>query len=178
MNPFKLFIIFSKVSSVTIGGGYAMIPVIEDFLVNKYKLLDQDDFLNIISKAQTVPGVIAINTAILLGYRLFGVIGATFAVLGSALPPFLIVLIVATLFNKFSDNKVINGFFFGARVGVTVILFNLCLQLFIKYKKHKFGLIIASAGASMIVFLKLPSILILFSITLIIIIMEKGKEYA
>lgn len=177
MNSLKLFLIFSKVSSLTIGGGYAMIPVIEDFLVKKYKILNEEEFLDIISKAQTVPGVIAINTAILLGYKLCGVSGAIAAILGSAVPPFIIVLIIASLFNKFSDNKIINGFFLGARVGVTVILSNLCLQLLIKYKKNKLSLVVTFMGALSIVFFNLPSVLILFVVAIIIIAMEKGKKY-
>ncbi|MDK2952033.1 MAG: chromate transporter [Kosmotogales bacterium] len=177
MNSLKLFLIFSKVSSLTIGGGYAMIPVIEDFLVKKDKILNEEEFLDIISKAQTVPGVIAINTAILLGYKLCGVPGAIAAILGSAVPPFIIVLIIASLFNKFSDNKIINGFFLGARVGVTVILSNLCLQLLIKYKKNKLSLVVTFMGALSIVFFHLPSVLILFVVAIIIIAMEKGKKY-
>jgi chromate transporter len=74
MSLFKLFMIFVKVSSFTIGGGYAMVPVIKEFIVDKYKLLGEDEFMDVIVTAQTVPGVIAVNTAMILGTKL-GVCG-------------------------------------------------------------------------------------------------------
>lgn len=176
MSVFRLFFIFMKVSALTIGGGYAMIPVIKEYLVDKYKILSEKEFLDVIVTAQTVPGVIAINTAIILGNKLFGIKGSFFAVLGCVLPPFSIILSIAIIFESFASLKVIEGFLSGARVGVTVVLANLSFTLIKKnIKKPLFLIIIIFASA--IIFLTSLSAVIVFLITaLIIYFIERLEE--
>jgi len=173
MNPFRLFLIFVKVSSFTIGGGYAMIPVIKEFIVDKYKIINEDEFLDVIVTAQTVPGVIAINTAMILGSRLAGLWGAFFAVLGASLTPFFIILVIATFFTDFADLPVFKGFFAGARVGVTVILANLSFQLLRKSLKRYLILMVIAAGTVAIVFFNISSIWILLLCSILIYIIDR-----
>lgn len=161
MSLFKLFMIFVKVSSFTIGGGYAMVPVIKEFIVDKYKLLGEDEFMDVIVTAQTVPGVIAVNTAMILGTKLAGLWGAVVAVLGSIVPPFLIILVISSFFADFADLPIFEGFFIGARVGVTVILANLSLQLIKKNVRKYLILAVIVAGTAAIVLLNFSSIWIL-----------------
>ena len=83
---FEAFKIFFKIGAFTIGGGYAMVPLIEDEIVTKRKWIEQDDFLDLLAIAQSAPGILAVNIAIFVGYRLRGVKGSLVTSLGSILP--------------------------------------------------------------------------------------------
>ncbi len=174
VNSFKLFKIFLKVSTFTIGGGYAMIPVIKEFIVDKYKILKEEEFMDVIVTAQTVPGVIAVNTAMILGSRLAGFRGSLAAVMGSILSPFLIILVIASYFADFADYPAVQGFFMGARVGVTVILANLSLQLIRKNVTKYFLLPIIAAGTIAIAIFNLSSIWILLLSSVVVFFASKG----
>ena len=83
----KLFIIFAKIGAFTLGGGVAMIPLIEREVVYKHKWIDDEDFLDMISIAQSAPGLIAVNVAIFIGHRIAGIKGSIVATIGSIVPP-------------------------------------------------------------------------------------------
>lgn len=91
----KLFTIFAKIGAFTIGGGVAMIPLIEREIVDKNKWLSDEEFMDMISIAQSAPGLIAVNVAIFIGHKLGGLKGSIIATVGSVLPPFIIILLVA-----------------------------------------------------------------------------------
>lgn len=118
----QLFITFSKIGAFTIGGGYAMIPLIEKEIVDKKKWIDHKDFLDTLAIAQSAPGVIAINTAIFVGYKIKGVKGSLVTTLGCALPSFLIILLVATIFTDIKDNETVNRIFKGIRPVVVALI--------------------------------------------------------
>ena len=88
----QIFLVFAKIGSFTIGGGYAMIPLISDEII-KRKWLPEEDLPDIIALAQSAPGVLAVNMAIFTGYKIRGVKGSIAATLGSVLPSFLIILL-------------------------------------------------------------------------------------
>ena len=91
----KSFLIFFRIGIFTIGGGYAMVPLIETELVNKRKWISQSDFLDLMALAQTVPGIFAVNIAIFIGYKLRKFWGAFWMALGTILPSFFIILATA-----------------------------------------------------------------------------------
>ena len=93
----QIFLVFAKIGSFTIGGGYAMIPLISDEII-KRKWLPEEELPDIIALAQSAPGVLAVNMAIFTGYKIRGVKGSIAATLGSVLPSFLIILLIAMLF--------------------------------------------------------------------------------
>jgi len=130
----KLFFIFFKISVVTIGGGYAMIPVIQEEIVNSLKYLKEEDFLNIFSCAQIIPGPIAVNVAILVGKKIAGIPGVIVSVLGVAIPPFVIIVLLSEVIMQFRDNIYLNGFLRGARIAVFALLANVGIKLLIKQK--------------------------------------------
>ena len=88
----RAFFIFFRIGLFTIGGGYAMVPLIEADLVDKRKWVKKEDFLDLMALAQTVPGIFAVNIAIFIGYKLKGFWGAFWMALGTILPSFLIIL--------------------------------------------------------------------------------------
>ena len=109
MNHFywTAFKTFFRIGAFTIGGGYAMIPMIESEVVDKHKWLSKEEFLDLIAVAQSCPGVFAINMSIFIGYKLRKIKGAIAASIGTALPSFVIILLIAMFFHQFQDNAVV-----------------------------------------------------------------------
>lgn len=117
-----LFRTFFKIGAFTLGGGYAMIPIIEAEVVDKHKWMDREEFLDLIAVAQSCPGVFAANISIFIGYKLRQVKGAFFTCLGTVLPSFLIILLIAMFFHRFSDNEIVQSIFRGIRPAVVALI--------------------------------------------------------
>ena len=113
---------FFKIGMFTLGGGYAMIPIIEEEVVNKHQWVSKEDMLDLIAIAQSCPGVFAINISIFIGYKLRKTRGALVTALGTALPSFLIILAIAIFFHQFEDNKVVAAMFRGIRPAVVALI--------------------------------------------------------
>ncbi len=113
---------FMKIGAFTLGGGYAMIPIIEHEVVEKHKWVEKEEFLDLIAISQSCPGVFAINISVFIGYKLRKVRGALCTALGTALPSFLIILLIAMFFVQFKDNKVVAAMFNGIRPAVVALI--------------------------------------------------------
>ncbi|MCI5724574.1 chromate transporter [Fusobacterium sp.] len=123
----KIFIVFFKIGAFTIGGGYAMLSLIEDEIVNKKKWLSQDEFLEGMVIAQSTPGVLAVNISIVTGYKIAGFLGMFAGVLGSILPSFLIVLLLSRFLMIYRHTEVFIAFFNGLKPAVVaLILISVC----------------------------------------------------
>ena len=103
----QLFLTFMKIGAITFGGGYAMIAIIENEIVERKKWLEKDELLDIIAVAESTPGPIAINSATFIGYRKTGFFGAMFATLGVVIPSFVIITLVALFLRQFYDYPVV-----------------------------------------------------------------------
>lgn len=119
---FELFRSFFKIGMFTFGGGYAMVPLIEAEVIERRRWLAQDEFLDLLTLAQSSPGPIAINTSVFIGYKVRGLKGAVAASLGATLPSFLIILIVAIFFAGIRHNPVIDAAFKGMRPAVVALI--------------------------------------------------------
>ena len=132
----RLFFIFAKIGLFALGGGYALLPLMEKELVGTY--LSKEDFLDVTAVAQSAPGIMAINVAILTGYRLKRVPGAVSAACGAALPSFIIILLIALFFRKFAENPVVVRVFKGIRPAVVALImvpvFNLAKAAGVTFK--------------------------------------------
>ena len=113
---------FFKIGLFTLGGGYAMIPVIEREVVDKYRWVERDEFIDIVAVAQSCPGVMAVNMSTFIGYRLRSTPGALCLTLATALPSFLIILAIAMFFKEFQDNAVVESIFRGIRPAVVALI--------------------------------------------------------
>lgn len=118
----ELFQTFFKIGAFTLGGGYAMIPIIESEVVDKRKWIEKDDFLDLIAIAQSCPGVFAVNISTFIGYKLRGRWGAICTTLGAALPSFLIILAIAIFFQQFMHVGWIAAMFRGIRPAVVALI--------------------------------------------------------
>ena len=123
MNSYiTLFTTFSKIGAFTIGGGFVMIPLIHREVVEKHKWMDNEEFMDVLTIAQSAPGIMAINLSIFLGYRVKGVKGSIVAAIGTALPSFLIILGIAMFFAAFKENVTIEKIFKGIRPAVVALI--------------------------------------------------------
>lgn len=113
---------FMKIGAFTLGGGYAMIPIIQREVVEKRKWVDETEFLDLIAVAQSCPGVFAINISIFIGHKLRGKHGAVMSALGTALPSFLIILMLAMFFQQFKDVPQVEAVFKGIRPAVVALI--------------------------------------------------------
>ena len=133
---FNLFITFLKIGAFTFGGGYAMIPLIEDELVNKQELLTSEEFVDYLSIAQSYPGVLAANMSILLGYRLHKIPGVITCTLGAVLPSFCMVLVLSYLYFKNTSSTIMESFFKGVSPVVISLILISFLNMFNKLEKN------------------------------------------
>ena len=118
----ELFFIFSKIGLFTLGGGYAMLPLIEAEITDKRAWISKKDFLDLTALAQAAPGILAVNMAIFTGYKLRGVPGAICAALGAVLPSFAIILLLAICFHNFQNNPTVERIFKGIRPAVVALI--------------------------------------------------------
>lgn len=119
---FSLFWTYLKIGTFTIGGGYAMLPLIKREIVDNKHWIEEDEFLNMLALAQAAPGLIAVNSAIFIGWRCGGWRGVVGAVLGAVLPSFLIILIIAVLFREWKTLPEMEAVFKGIRPAVVGLI--------------------------------------------------------
>ena len=119
---FDIFLSIFKIGAFTFGGGYAMIPLIEQEVVNNKKWLNKDEFMDVLVVAQSLPGAMAINTSIFLGYRIAGILGAISALIAVILPSFMIIILIAAFFMQFRNNYYVNAAFMGITAAVPMLV--------------------------------------------------------
>ncbi|MDR2682522.1 MAG: chromate transporter [Dysgonamonadaceae bacterium] len=118
----QIFRTFFKVGAFTIGGGYAMLPLIQREVVERKKWIPENDFIDMIAVSQSVPGILAVNIAIFAGYRLRGTVGSIVATAGVVLPSFLIIWFIAMFFRNFQDNPYVLKMFRAIRPAVVALI--------------------------------------------------------
>jgi chromate transporter len=119
---FTLFLSTLKLSTFTFGGGYVIVPLMRSLFVEKLQWIENEEMLDIIAIAQSAPGPIAVNTSVLVGYKMKGIIGALVTLFGTILPPMVILTIISLLYTLISENKVIEQLLLGMRVGVAAVI--------------------------------------------------------
>lgn len=118
----RIFLLFFRIGLFTIGGGYAMIPLIEDELIRKKKWITQEDFVDLMAVTQSSPGIFAVNIAIFIGYKLKGSRGSYACALGAIMPSFLIMLLIALFFQSFKEFTIVENIFKGIRPAVVALI--------------------------------------------------------
>ncbi|MBQ9150024.1 chromate transporter [bacterium] len=118
-----IFKIFVKIGAILLGGGYVIIPIMQSELVEKRKWLTQDELCDYYCVSQCLPGIIAINMSILVGYKILKLKGAIAAVLGMSFSPFLAILLVANLIDYIVGISFIDGVFWGVNLSVIVLIY-------------------------------------------------------
>ncbi len=147
-----LFLTFAKIGLFTIGGGYAMIPLIEDECVEKRKWIEAEDMMNLLVVAESTPGPIAINCATYVGFKQKGLIGAICSTLGMVMPSLVIILIIALFLDRFLEITWVANAFSGIKVAVAIIIIDAALKLKkkLQYKDVVFWIIFLASYLGML----------------------------
>ena len=140
---FDLFWTFCKIGALTFGGGYAMLTLIQREIVENKKWSTEKEILDYYAVGQCTPGVIAVNTATFIGYKLRGIIGGIVATLGVIFPSIVIILIIATFLQNFADLAIVQSAFAGIRVAVVALIITTVVKLIKSSIKDYLGVIIA-----------------------------------
>lgn len=141
-----LFLTFSKIGLFTFGGGYAMIPLIENVCVTKKESITHEEMMNITVVAESTPGPIAINCATYVGSKKKGFWGAAAATLGVTLPSFLIILIISFFIDRFLEIKWVASAFKGIKIAVGILILDAAIKMIVKMKKKALSIIILSVA--------------------------------
>lgn len=145
----SLFGSFAKIGAFTIGGGYAMIPIIERDVVDKHHWIEKEDFLDLLVIAQTAPGILAVNMAILVGNKIRGWKGALVSAFGAALPSFIIILCFAMFLTQYKDSAIFIKIFKAVRPAVVALIavpvFNLAKTAKVTWKTCWIPVLVALA---------------------------------
>ena len=155
---FLLFITFFKVGLFTFGGGYAMLPLLQDELVRKHKWTTDEELLDYYSIGQCTPGVIAVNVSTFIGYKQKGVVGGCISTLGMIMPSLLIIMLIAAVLAKYMHNPYLGYAFAGIRVAVTALIADTLLGLWKKGIKDRLALTIFFISAALLLWLNLSAI--------------------
>lgn len=119
---FELFFSFFKIGLFTFGGGYAMIPIIQREMIDRRHWIEEKEFFDLLTLAQSAPGPIALNTAVFVGYKLYGYWGAIVSLLGVVIPSFSVILFVAIFFSQIRENAIVDAAFKGMRPVVVALM--------------------------------------------------------
>lgn len=125
----KLFLTTLSLSAFTFGGGYVIVPLMRKRFVEKLRWIEEDEMLDLVAIAQSTPGSIAVNCAILVGYKMFGILGALVSLLGTIIPPFAIISVVALAYNFIRDNKIVAMIMLGMQAGIAAVIIDVVINL-------------------------------------------------
>lgn len=154
----KIFISFFKIGLFTFGGGYAMMPLFRQELIEKRKYITEDELIDYYSIGQCTPGVIAVNVATFTGYKIQQGWGAAVATLAIVLPSLLIIMALAGILNTLSDNPIVAHAFAGIRVGVIALILKEVIVLFRKAVATKFQISLFCIVLFLLFFMHLSAI--------------------
>lgn len=151
----KLFITTFSLSAFTIGGGYVIVPLMRQKFVEELKWIEEEEMLNIVAISQSAPGPIAVNTSIMVGYRLAGILGAFVSILGTVLPPLVIITVVSEFYSALKNNSSVNAVLLGMRAGVAAVIINVIIKMvndILREKNYVSILIMLSSFVAAVVF--------------------------
>lgn len=156
-----MFFSFFKIGAFTIGGGYAMLPLMEHEFVSRRAWVTEDEMVDMIAVVQSLPGIIALNTSMFIGYRIAGFVGAVIAMMGMLLPSLIIITIFALLYVNIQDSRFVQGAFSGIRAGVTALILLAGIKLGRRVIKDTFSAILAIASFIAVVFLDMHAFIVI-----------------
>lgn len=175
----NLYFSFAKIGTFTIGGGLAMMPMMQAELIEKRKWITDEELIDYYAVGQSTPGIVAVNVATFVGYKQMGIIGGIFATLGMVTPSLVIIMILAGLINSINDFPIIQKALKGINVAVAALLTSTIIN-FMKKTIKKFTNAIFMLISFLLVFvLKLPSFwIILFALLIGVVLTYKEKKKA
>lgn len=160
---FELYYSFAKIGTFTIGGGLAMMPMMERELITKKQWITEEDLIDYYAIGQSTPGIVAVNVATFVGYRQAGILGGVFATLGMVTPSLVIIMILAGLINSISDYPYVQKALRGINVAVAALLTNTIFKFAKKTIKNIWNVLCMAVAFTLVFFLKVPSFWIIIA---------------
>ena len=176
----ELFIVFFKLGAFTIGGGIAMLPLLQNTLINEKKWFTKEEFMDIVAVCQSLPGVVAINMATYVGYKKKGLIGSIVSTFGVVIPSFIMILIIAKFITSLGDNGVLMGAMAGLRAAALGMVAVAMIQLTPAAIKNKWALLAAVAAFVLIAVLRINTayVILMFAVLGIAVTFARGRKTA
>ncbi len=159
----KLFCTFCRIGGFTFGGGYAMLPMIQREIVEKYEWATEKEVIDFYALGQCTPGIIAINTATLIGYKKKGIAGGIAATLGMILPSLVIISTIAIFFQHFQEYEIVQHAFNGIKVGVVALITYTVAKMWKKAIDNRSGIIIFAVAFLLFSLLQISPIFVIIS---------------
>ena len=134
----KLFLIFVKVGAILLGGGYVILPILTNELIEKRNLIEHGDLIDYFALSQSLPGIIAANISMFVGYKLRGARGAIVAMFGIIFIPFLTIIFLASIINALTDNQYVQNIFWGISIAIIALIMLTIREMWQKCEKNIF----------------------------------------
>lgn len=173
---FSLFSTFFRIGGLTFGGGYAMLPMLEKEVVDEKKWATSEELLDYYAVGQATPGIIAVNTATFVGYKVKGMLGAAFATAGVVFPSLVIIMIIATCLQNFAKYQIVQHAFSGIRVAVAVLIIDAIVKLWRNSVIDKVGILIFLVAFILGVFFNISPIYIIISSAILGLILKFRRD--
>ena len=154
----QLFLSMLKIGLFTFGGGYAMINLLDNEFVERKRWISEDEFMNLVTIAESTPGPIAINCATFIGYKRAGFFGSVAATVGMCIPSLTIIYLISLFFNQFLAIPWVESAFRGIQVCVVFLIFSAGLKMLRKMKKSSFNITVLSLTLVSVITLTLLSV--------------------
>lgn len=178
-NYLSLFLTFLKIGTFTFGGGYAMISLIQQEVVEKEKWISEEELSDIITISETTPGPTSINVATYVGYKIAGNFGALCATFGTICSPFFIVIVLYTILEQLKNNIVFQNAFLGIRAGVIALMIKVIISMYKKCDKNIYSYITIMISLILLLVFNINSIYIILGcilIRLLVFYIKNRKE--
>ena len=171
MSLFKLFLIFTKIGAILLGGGYVILPILTDEFCDKRKLVTNDELVSYFAISQSLPGIIAANISLFVGYKLKGIKGALIAVIGVTIVPFWTIVFLASFLDKLVNKNFIQSALWGVGIAVIALITLSIREIWQKSDKDKFFYFIFILSLISMLYFELSPIqtIIIFSVIGILI---------
>ncbi len=176
MPLLKLFLIFVKIGAILLGGGYVILPILQNEFTEKRKIISQNDLVEYFALAQSLPGIVAANISMFIGYRLHGKSGALTAMLGVIFVPFICIILLASVLNIFLDNRIVQGIMWGVGIAVIALIMLSAGEIWKNSKRNLFfSSIFLLSLIALLIFKLSPVLVIIIFSTLGVIIKLLGR---
>ncbi len=175
----QLFWMFFRIGSFTFGGGYAMLPILQRELAEEKKWLSPEELIDFYAIGQSTPGIIAVNTATLVGYKRKGIAGAIFATAGMVAPSLIIISLIASVFQRFQEYALVQHAFAGIQIAVIALILDTVIKMGKTGKtgiRDYTGLVIFILAFLLLSFLGISPIIVIVSSALVGILMQNRQQ--
>ncbi len=172
MSLLELFLTFVKIGAILLGGGYVILPILQNEFVDKKNIITQDELVNYFALSQSLPGIVAANISMFIGYKLQGKTGAIIALSGIIFVPFWSIVILATVLNNIINVPIVQNFMWGIEIAVMTLILLTTREMWQQADKNAFFYIIFILSLAALLILKLSPIQVILCISVVGILIK------